>query len=91
MATTKPTKEKKRKALGLTRDDVPECMHTALRKCCDSTPTSLLWNLIYVMDEGMLHKYWDAVFLALKIAEGTDIPQWYGIHDYMTVYSRIVL
>lgn len=32
--------------------DLAAPLHTALRKCCDSKPTSALWNLIYVCDDG---------------------------------------
>ena len=84
MATTKKAvapapAEKKRKPLNLTRDDLPEALHVALRKCCDSTPTSMLWNLIYIMDSGMWEKYLDYVFLKIKIAEETGTPYWEAI------------
>ena len=28
------------------KEDLGEALHTALRKLCDSTPTSIAWNLI---------------------------------------------
>lgn len=31
-------------------NDVCVCIHTALRKACDSKPTSLLYNLIHMMN-----------------------------------------
>lgn len=36
--------------------DIGSALHTALRKCCDSTPTSILYNLIHAAD-----KEWDLV------------------------------
>ena len=38
---------------------IPECdlgvvLHTALRKACDSTPTSLVWNIINIIKQGWL-------------------------------------
>jgi len=36
----------KNKKLKIERDQLGECIHTALRKCCDSTPTTIAWNLI---------------------------------------------
>lgn len=34
-----------------------EALHTALRKCCDSTPTSIAWNAIYLLPKGVWGKY----------------------------------
>lgn len=31
--------------------DLGIALHTALRKCCDSSPTSAAWNLINVLEE----------------------------------------
>ena len=70
------TPKKAKKPLGLTRDDLPEALHVALRKCCDSTPTTMLWNLIYIMDNGMWAAYLDHVYLKIKIAEETGTPYW---------------
>lgn len=64
------------KPLKLTSDDLAEALHVALRKCCDSTPTSMLWNLIYIMDNGIWEKYLDFVFMKIKIAEETGMPYW---------------
>jgi hypothetical protein len=70
---------KKKEPLRLTRDDLPEALHVALRKCCDSEPTSMLWNLIYIMDSSMWEKYLDHVFMKVKIAEETGTPYWEAI------------
>jgi len=32
-------------------DNIGERLHTALRKCCDSDPTSIAYNAIHLMDE----------------------------------------
>lgn len=34
------------KKLKIEKDCLGECIHTALRKCCDSAPTTIAWNLI---------------------------------------------
>ncbi len=55
----------------ITGYDVCYSIHTALRKCCDSTPTSLLWNLIHAFDgraDDAWHFYGELV--AHHIADG---------------------
>lgn len=81
MAATKKATEKKRKPLHLERDDIPEALHVALRKLCDSTPTSILWNLIYIMDQGIWGKYLDYVYTKIKIAEGTGQEYWLALKE----------
>ena len=39
-------RSKSKKRFGTPREELGEYLHTALRKLCDSTPTSLMWNLI---------------------------------------------
>lgn len=80
-AAKKVKEEPKRKPLGLTQEDLPEALHVALRKGCDSTPTSMLWNLIYIMDNGMWVKYLDHVWMALKIAEKTGQEYWEALKE----------
>jgi hypothetical protein len=40
---------------------ISEALHTALRKCCDSHPTSALWNFIYILPEKIWSEYVDVV------------------------------
>jgi hypothetical protein len=40
------TKKQKPDEKGLTYYELGEALHTALRKCCDSKPTSLLYNVV---------------------------------------------
>lgn len=53
--------------LAVTREDLAEALHTALRKCCDSRPTTLLWNMIYVIDGGVWQLYLDHVWSSLSV------------------------
>ena len=41
-------------------------LHTALRKCCESSPTSAAWNIIHVLDQ----KTWRS-FLAAMVGSKT--------------------
>lgn len=34
-------------------DEYGMLMHTALRKCCDSTPTSIAWNAVHLSTKGV--------------------------------------
>jgi len=52
-------------------DNVAEAMHTALRKCCDSAPTSLLWNLIH-LSKSAWSLYLDYIWVPLKVAEAMN-------------------
>lgn len=57
----------KQLTLGALADEVGAALHTALRKVCDSTPTSLAWNLIYLCDHA-----WSAYlrFVADRLVKG---------------------
>lgn len=44
------------------REDLGANLHTALRKLCDSTPTSLAWNLFYCLPPEIWNAYLDCVF-----------------------------
>lgn len=41
----------------LNPSDVCASLHVALRKACDSTVTSALWNLIHVLDDDVMHAW----------------------------------
>jgi hypothetical protein len=43
------------------KDCWSEALHTALRKCCDSLPSSIAWNAIYLMDKNVWPEYVDHV------------------------------
>lgn len=67
-------KKEKVHKLRTDRDGLGECLHAALRKCCDSKVTSLLWNVIGLLDEKVWEMYLDHVWVRLQVAEktGTD-------------------
>lgn len=69
----------KTKHLNISRESLAEALHVALRKCCDSNPTSILWNLIHLMDEGTWEKYLDHAWIAFQIADGTDEQYWQAL------------
>ena len=50
----------------ISREVIAECMHTALRKGCDSLITSALWHAICVVHDEILCLYWDVVWDAIK-------------------------
>ena len=50
----------------LDKYDLAECLHVALRKGCDSTPTTIAWNVIHLLDGKTWEEYIDLVFSALK-------------------------
>lgn len=52
-------------------DELGGALHTALRKACDSKPTSAMWNLIYVCDNGWLW-YLEQFFKRLQKAKTHD-------------------
>ena len=60
-----------------TRDSLAECLHTALRKLCDSTITSLLWNIIASYrseaEFEVWDKYLDNVWNLLKLVDHVTI------------------
>lgn len=43
-----------------------ECLHTALRKACDSHATSLAWNLVYLIPDARWDRYLDFIHEAMK-------------------------
>lgn len=52
---------------GIFREELGMSLHTALRKACDSNPTSLAWNLIQL--DSMAHawgEYLDIVWSKIK-------------------------
>ena len=56
----------------LTGHDVCASIHVALRKCCDSTATSLLWNLIHSFDDVGIsewHRFGDLVAARLTLGD----------------------
>lgn len=46
------------------RAEIGSSLHTALRKCCDSSESSYLWNVIHLLDET-----WTAFCEAVLIAD----------------------
>lgn len=56
----------KKKFITATREDLGECLHTALRKYCDSTPTSIAWNAIYLLKPETWAEYLDIVWKRLE-------------------------
>ena len=59
------------------RECLGEALHTALRKCCDSDPTSIMWNLIQLRDGGVWDEYLDHVWLELEVQKRTG-KDWAG-------------
>jgi len=47
-------------------EQLGEALHTALRKCCDSRPTSIAYNLIHEIDSVVWHDYLDYLRDKLK-------------------------
>lgn len=50
----------------LDKFELAECLHTALRKCCDSTPASIAWNVIHLLSSETWESYLNTVFMALS-------------------------
>lgn len=50
----------------LDREYLAECLHVALRKACDSTPTSIAWNVIHLLSKETWGEYVELVFSALR-------------------------
>lgn len=46
-------------------ENVGESFHTALRKACDSKPTSAMWNAIHVVKPETYGVYCDAIMVAV--------------------------
>ena len=47
------------------RDELSECLHAALRKFCDSSATTIAWNVINLMKEPDWNSYLDWVYLKM--------------------------
>ena len=66
--------------LAISRDDLGPYLHTALRKTCDSKPTSLLYNVIHLCPDddwsGFLDRLWEGL---------NDHPQAHPGGDLLTV------
>lgn len=60
---------------GVDRHCLGECLHVALRKGCDSKPTSLAWNIINILDREAWGSYLDAVWAGLATCQAArEIP-----------------
>ena len=79
---------KRRKLVG--RDSLGEALHTALRKCCDSDPTSLLWNLFNFIDNGVWKAYLDTIYMDLIVEEkaGTKSKDWEILRETSLAFRR---
>jgi len=78
------------KPLAIDKEDLGEALHVALRKACDSTPTSLLWNLIYKIDAGVWEAYLDHVWLKLQVASQTSGDYWSVLKHASIEFDDIV-
>lgn len=56
------------------RETLPEALHVALRKICDSNPTSILWNLIYKLEKRTWPLYLDHVWAAIEKGDPKSKP-----------------
>ena len=63
----------KTNSLEVDRECLGECLHAALRKCCDSKPTTLLWNVVGLLDEKVWELYLDHIWVALQVADKTGV------------------
>lgn len=41
----------------MNKEDIGSALHTALRKLCDSKPTSIVWNAIHLLDDELWESY----------------------------------
>lgn len=48
------------------RADISNNLHTALRKYCDSSPTSIAWNLFHIVSDNTLNWFYEMVEQAVK-------------------------
>jgi hypothetical protein len=74
----------------VSKDSIGEALHCALRKCCNSTPTSLLWNLFRFIDNGVWEKYLDIVYLNLIVEEkaGTKRKDWEVLKETSLAFRK---
>lgn len=56
------------------------CLHSALRKCCDSEPTSILWNIVHFLPEGVWNQY--LVFILPHINTVTRPKRWVALKKH---------
>jgi hypothetical protein len=56
-----------KKRFGAVKEELGEYLHTALRKLCDSTPTSLMWNVINIE---VFNPAWDHYLTAAWVELG---------------------
>ncbi len=63
---------KKVKLIG--KEDWSEALHVALRKGCDSSPSSAAWNCIYLLKDGLWGEYVDFVYESMKTFDTTKLP-----------------
>lgn len=70
---TKTTKPRKAIAAKVTKQDLGIALHTALRKGCDSSPTSAAWNMINYMDPYMWGLYLELLLEELRKIEKPSI------------------
>ncbi len=90
-----PASKAKTKKLNIDRDVLGECLHTALRKLCDSPATSAAWNLIYLADDAWKH-YLDLAAKNLKgmtaddawhgLRKAAEEMEYHGKHGYAALY-----
>ena len=61
----------------LSADNVAGCMHTAMRKLCESKATSYWWNLIQILPNGVMGTVWEETSKTLK-----EMPKTALLCDY---------
>ena len=55
----------------ISRDTLGESLHVALRKACDSKPTSLLYNIVSALPSSIWGEFLDVVWQGLRIQKFT--------------------
>lgn len=88
---------KKKNLLTVDRENLGEALHTALRKYCDSDPTSIAWNVIHLLKPKVWAEYLETVWKRLDGVKFTDeaaittavreasIKDWRIVGDYAGV------
>lgn len=61
----------------LSPNNIAVCVHTALRKVCDSPSSSYWWNLIHILPEGMMGRVWASTSKSLQ-----DLPKTAPLFQY---------
>jgi len=68
----------KNKKLKIEKECLGECLHTALRKGCDSSPTTIAWNLINIEAfNSVWHEYLELAWKQLKTCNTQNC--WIGL------------